>query len=159
MGHYWCFIEVIGVLILKLLVRMLLCMNKRKNWQKVYQKLLEIVFLFQARTPLKKKKITCWAVVVHSFNLSTWEAEAGGTLSSRLGWSTEQQDSQGYKEKSCPKSQREKERESKFLVGTSEREVIRNIKWGWRDGSALGCTRCTCIGPRFCSHMVVCAHS
>jgi hypothetical protein len=30
-----------------------------------------------------------WAVVVHAFNLSTWEAEAGGFLSSRPAWSTE----------------------------------------------------------------------
>ena len=28
-------------------------------------------------------------VVVHTFNSSTWEAEAGGFLSSRLAWSTE----------------------------------------------------------------------
>jgi hypothetical protein len=28
-------------------------------------------------------------VVVHAFDLSTWEAEAGGSLSSRLAWSTE----------------------------------------------------------------------
>jgi hypothetical protein len=29
------------------------------------------------------------AVVVHAFNPSTWEAEAGGFLSSRPAWSTE----------------------------------------------------------------------
>ena len=29
-----------------------------------------------------------WAVVVHAFNPSTWEAEAGGFLSSRPAWST-----------------------------------------------------------------------
>jgi hypothetical protein len=28
-------------------------------------------------------------VVVHAFNPSTWEAEAGGSLSSRPAWSTE----------------------------------------------------------------------
>jgi hypothetical protein len=28
-------------------------------------------------------------VVAHAFNPSTWEAEAGGFLSSRPGWSTE----------------------------------------------------------------------
>jgi hypothetical protein len=28
-------------------------------------------------------------VVVHAFNPNTWEAEAGGFLSSRLAWSTE----------------------------------------------------------------------
>ena len=29
-----------------------------------------------------------WAVVAHAFNPSTWEAEAGGFLSSRPAWST-----------------------------------------------------------------------
>ena len=42
------------------------------------------------------------AVVVHAFNPSTWEAEAGGFLSSRPAWSTSEfQDSQGYTEKPC----------------------------------------------------------
>jgi major histocompatibility complex class I len=40
-----------------------------------------------------QKKITSrkgsWAVVVHTFNPSTWEAEAGGFLSLRPAWSTE----------------------------------------------------------------------
>jgi invasion protein IalB len=40
-------------------------------------------------------------VVAHAFNHSTWEAEAGGFLSSRPAWSTECQDSQGYTEKPC----------------------------------------------------------
>jgi hypothetical protein len=31
----------------------------------------------------------CWAVVAHTFNPSTWEAEAGGFLSFRPDWSTE----------------------------------------------------------------------
>jgi hypothetical protein len=42
-------------------------------------------------------------VVVHAFNPSTREAEAGGFLSSRPAWSTEFQDSQGYTEKPCLK--------------------------------------------------------
>jgi hypothetical protein len=42
-------------------------------------------------------------MVAHAFNPSTWEAEAGGFLSSRPAWSTEFefQDSQGYTEKPC----------------------------------------------------------
>jgi hypothetical protein len=41
-------------------------------------------------------------VVAHAFNPSTWEAEAGGFLSSRPAWSkSEFQDSQGYTEKPC----------------------------------------------------------
>jgi hypothetical protein len=40
------------------------------------------------RTKLKKQY--CQAgVVAHTFNPSTWEAEAGGFLSSRPAWSTE----------------------------------------------------------------------
>jgi major histocompatibility complex class I len=35
------------------------------------------------------KNISSWAVVMHAFNPSTWEAEAGGFLSSRPAWSTE----------------------------------------------------------------------
>jgi hypothetical protein len=43
-------------------------------------------------------------VVVHAFNPSTWEAEAGGFLSSRLsGLQSEFQDTQGYTEKPCLK--------------------------------------------------------
>jgi hypothetical protein len=41
--------------------------------------------------------------VAHTFNPSTWEAEAGGFLSSRPAWSTEFQDSQGYTKKPCLK--------------------------------------------------------
>jgi hypothetical protein len=35
-----------------------------------------------------KKILTRRAVVVHAFNSRTWEAEAGGFLSSRPAWST-----------------------------------------------------------------------
>jgi hypothetical protein len=36
-----------------------------------------------------KNKSNSQAVVVHAFNPSIWEAEAGGSLSSRPAWSTE----------------------------------------------------------------------
>jgi hypothetical protein len=42
--------------------------------------------------PLKNVMIqtkASWVVVAHAFNPSTWEAEAGGFLSSRPAWSTE----------------------------------------------------------------------
>ena len=43
-----------------------------------------------------------WAAVVHACNPSTWEAEAGGLLSSgQPGLQSEFQDSQGYIEKPC----------------------------------------------------------
>jgi hypothetical protein len=35
-----------------------------------------------------KKFFVCQAMVAHAFNPSTWEAEAGGFLSSRPDWST-----------------------------------------------------------------------
>jgi hypothetical protein len=45
-------------------------------------------FLFlEENGPFKTQP--CWAVVVHAFNPSTWEAEAGGFLSLRPAWSTE----------------------------------------------------------------------
>ena len=37
----------------------------------------------------KRKRQTNQAVVVHTFNPSPWEAEAGRFLSSRPAWSTE----------------------------------------------------------------------
>jgi chaperonin GroEL len=39
-------------------------------------------------TKVVRIALLSWAVVVHTFNPSTWEAEAGGFLSSRLAWST-----------------------------------------------------------------------
>jgi hypothetical protein len=35
-----------------------------------------------------KRKYIDWAVVVHTFNPRTWEAEAGGFLSLKPAWST-----------------------------------------------------------------------
>lgn len=67
------------------------------------------------KRPLPSKKASCgldlicqlikvWSklgVVVHAFDPSTWKAEVGGSLSSRLVWATKWapfQDSQGYRE-------------------------------------------------------------
>jgi hypothetical protein len=59
----------------------------------------------------------CQAVVVHVFNPSTWEADAGRFLSLRPAWSTEFQDSQGYTDNPClekkKKKRRKKERKRK----------------------------------------------
>jgi hypothetical protein len=50
-------------------------------------------------------------VVVHAFNPSTREAEAGGFLNSRPAWSTSEfQDSQGYTEKPCLGRKKKKKR-------------------------------------------------
>jgi hypothetical protein len=54
-------------------------------------------------------------VVVHAFNSSTWEAEAGRFLSSRPAWF---QDSQSYTEKPClekPKKKKKKKEQIYFL--------------------------------------------
>jgi hypothetical protein len=37
----------------------------------------------------KKKEKEGWVMVAHTFNPSTWEAEAGGFLSLRPAWYTE----------------------------------------------------------------------
>jgi hypothetical protein len=50
-------------------------------------------------------------VVAHAFNPSTREAEAGGFLSSRPAWSTNEfQDSQGYTEKPCLEKQQQQQK-------------------------------------------------
>jgi hypothetical protein len=53
-------------------------------------------------------------VVVHAFNPSTREAEAGGFLSSRpAGLQSEFQDSQGYTEKPCLKKKQKTKNKTK----------------------------------------------
>jgi hypothetical protein len=56
-------------------------------------------------------------VVVHAFNPSPWEAEAGGSLSSRPTWlQSEFQDSQGYTEKPClRKTDRKTDRQTDYI--------------------------------------------
>jgi hypothetical protein len=60
-------------------------------------------------------------VVAHAFNPSTWEAEAGGFLSSRPAWlQSEFLDSQDYTEKSYlekPKQKKERKKEGKGREG------------------------------------------
>jgi hypothetical protein len=58
-------------------------------------------------------------VVVHAFNPSTWEAEAGGFLSLRKpGLQSEFQDSQGYTEKlSLKNKQTNKQTNKKSALG------------------------------------------
>jgi hypothetical protein len=52
-------------------------------------------------------------VVAHTFNPSTWEAEAGGFLSLRPAWSkNEFQDSQGYTEKPCLEKKTNKQKKT-----------------------------------------------
>jgi hypothetical protein len=56
------------------------------------------------------------AVVACAVNPSTWEAEAGGSLSLRPAWSTEWvQDSQGYTEKLCLEKPKKKKKKERFV--------------------------------------------
>jgi hypothetical protein len=58
----------------------------------------------------------CQAVVVHAFDPSTWEAEAGRFLNSRPAWylQSEFQDSQGYTEKPCLEKPKKKKKKSRI---------------------------------------------
>jgi hypothetical protein len=60
-------------------------------------------------------------VVAHTFNPSTWEAEAGRFLRSRTA--SEFQDSQTYTEKTCLKNQKEKLGNKPLIIATN------NIKY------------------------------
>jgi hypothetical protein len=58
----------------------------------------------------------CWVVVAHAFSASTWEAEEGGSLSSRPAWSTEQVPGQlGLIEKPCFEKQKKKKKKKVLL--------------------------------------------
>jgi hypothetical protein len=50
--------------------------------------ILFLFFIYVICKPLVKKGDDGQAVVAHTFNPSTWEAEAGGFVSSRPAWST-----------------------------------------------------------------------
>jgi hypothetical protein len=68
-------------------------------------------------------------VVVHTFNPSTREAEAGGFLSLRQpGLQSEFQDSQGYTEKPCHEKQTNKQKA--FNPSTWEAEAGRSLWLG-----------------------------
>ena len=57
----------------------------------------------------------------HTFNSSTWEAEAGGSLSFRPAWSTEWIPGQlSYSEKPCLKKQKQKKNYQRHCLPTSE---------------------------------------
>lgn len=59
--------------------------------------------------------------MVHAFNPSAWEAEAGGTLSSRPAWSIELvQDSQYYTEKACLKNKTSNQNKTKITTKQTE---------------------------------------
>jgi hypothetical protein len=62
-------------------------------------------------------------VVVHAFNPSTWEAEAGGFLSSgQPGLQSEFQDSQGNTEEPCLKKNKNKKQKNKKKQKTKKKK-------------------------------------
>ena len=88
-----------------------------------------------------EKKNESWAVVVHAFNPSTWEAEVGGSLSSRLAWSTQN------------KQQKEKDETKGFLPTTSpcfrapkSQSVLSHSGAGTRAIPSWGCCTVTVSG-------------
>jgi hypothetical protein len=62
-------------------------------------------------------------MVAHAFNPSTWEAEAGGPLSSRPAWSAEFQDSQGYTEKPCLRKKQKQNPRRMKSTGLGGRQI------------------------------------
>jgi hypothetical protein len=79
-------------------------------------------------------------VVVHAFNPSTREAEAGGFLSSRSAWSTKFQDSQATQRNPVSKTKKEKKKkkskERNVLEGKLETR-LRSTKYSDKSKSAL----------------------
>jgi hypothetical protein len=77
-------------------------------------------------------------MVTHAFNPSTWEAEAGGFLSSRTAWS---KDSQGYTEK--PSLEKTKKKKKKKKAKEKERAIrsgpVSSTLHGLCTASASGC--------------------
>jgi hypothetical protein len=66
------------------------CFRKMDCWICCPRKKRIIQILQLISMSHSKLKIKCGlGVMAHSFNPSTWEAEAGGFLSSRPAWSTE----------------------------------------------------------------------
>jgi hypothetical protein len=63
-------------------------------------------------------------MMANAFNPSTWEAEAGGFLSSRPAWSTKFQDSQGYTEKPCLGKTKTKTKKKKNQVTADAGEDV-----------------------------------
>jgi hypothetical protein len=60
--------------------------------------------------------IISWAVVVHTFNPSTREAEAGRFLEFEPGLQSEFQEGQGYTEKPCLEKQKNPKTNKKLII-------------------------------------------
>jgi hypothetical protein len=64
-------------------------------------------------------------VVVYAFNPNTWEAEAGGSLGSRIAWSTEQVPGQPGLQRENPVSEDKQ----------ANKNVCKHLRLVWRKGS------------------------
>jgi hypothetical protein len=84
-------------------------------------------------TSLKGEWQTRWAVVAHAFNPSTWEAEAGGFLSSRQAWSTKW----GPGQPGLHRETLSRKKQNKQRVANSSAEVSRSIYCRRVDSSLL----------------------
>ena len=63
--------------------------------------------------------------MAHTFNLSTWEAEAGKTLSWRPAWSTQPVlDSQGYTEKPCQNKTKQNKKQTNKKTEQNRTEYL-----------------------------------
>jgi hypothetical protein len=81
---------------------------------------MQCVYIMGYYPAIKKNEIS-WAVVAHTFNSSTWEAEAGRFLSSRPAWSTARATQRNpvstKKKKKKKKNQRKKKKERERKEG------------------------------------------
>jgi hypothetical protein len=69
-------------------------------------------------------------VVVHAFNLNTWETEAGGFFSLRPAWfQSEFQDSQSYTEKPCLEKQTNKRKQALSSLVRKTCSIIKLCFW------------------------------
>jgi hypothetical protein len=78
----------------------------------------------KADLPIKRYRLKVglhWTVVAYAFNPSTWEAEAGGFLSSRPAWSTKRAPGQPelYRETLSQKTKKPKTKNQKKKSGSS----------------------------------------
>jgi hypothetical protein len=71
-------------------------------------------------------------VVGHTFNSSTWEAEAGRFFNSRPAWSTEFQNSQGYTEKPCLEKQTNNKQKGGFTL-INEQSIKDRRESSWKE--------------------------
>jgi hypothetical protein len=86
-----------------------------------------------------KNQTLSLGMMVHAFRLSTWEAEAGGSLWiwGQLGLEWVFQESQGYTEKSCLKKQNKQQtKESDSCIPVTMRSDKSSTEWGQSPGGS-----------------------